>query len=116
MDSSSGYKAEDRLAAYLEDEGHTILARNYKTRYGEIDIIFIDKDNGDLVFGEVKYRLDATYGEPYEYVSRAKLRRIEFTAEHFLSFHTSGQFKNTRIDVFSIKGNFELEHFKNVTS
>lgn len=111
----SGYQAEDRLAAYLQDEGHRILARNYSTRYGEIDIIYVEKDTGDLVFGEVKYRQDETYGEPYEYVSSAKLRRIEYAATHFLEFQTKGEFKNVRIDVFSIKGDFDLEHYKDVT-
>lgn len=115
MDSSSGYRAEDRLAAYLEDEGHRILARNYSTMYGEIDIIFVDKDTGDLVFGEVKYRQDAKHGEPYEYVTKAKLKRIEYTANHYLTYQTQGEYSNIRIDVFSIKGDFELEHYKDVT-
>lgn len=116
MEAGSGYRAEDRLAAYLEAGGHRILARNYRTRYGEIDIIYVDHHTGELVFGEVKYREDNHFGEPYEYVNRAKLRRIEFTANHYLEFHTKGEYVNIRIDVFSIKGDFELEHFKDVSS
>lgn len=114
-DNTSGYRCEDRVAEYLKDRGHRILARNYSTRYGEIDIIYVDCENGDLVFGEVKYRQDASCGEPYEYVNAAKIKRIEYTANHFLEFETDGEYQSVRIDVFSVKGGFEMEHYKNIT-
>ncbi len=113
---STGYIAEDYVANMLKNEGNKILARNFSTRYGEIDIIYIEKSTGDLVFGEVKYRQDAECGYPYEYVTPQKLKKIEFCAEYFIENYLDELPKNMRIDVFSVLGEYSnIEHFKNVT-
>ena len=49
-----GSRYEEEAAAFLQKQGFQILEKNYRDRYGEIDIIA--KENGYLVFVEVKYR------------------------------------------------------------
>ncbi len=111
----SGKIAEDYIAKMLADNGDTILARNYSIRYGEIDIIYIEKESHDLVFAEVKYRKDEICGYPYEYVTESKLKKINFCAEHFIHYYEGELPEYMRIDVFSVLGELDnIEHFKNV--
>lgn len=114
--NDTGKIAENGVCKRLSREGHRILARNYSTRYGEIDIIYIERESGDLVFAEVKYRQDASCGYPYEYVTERKLKRIEQCAESFLQSYVGELPEYMRIDVFSVLGDFDnIEHFRNVT-
>lgn len=53
-----GSMYEDMAVKYLVSQGHTIIKRNYRTSYGEIDII--SKDNSTLVFTECKYRKNSS--------------------------------------------------------
>jgi putative endonuclease len=69
-----GDRGEDRAAAYLEQNGCTILARNYCIRGGEVDIIC--KDGDSIVFCEVKTRTQTRFGSPAEAVTAVKQRRI----------------------------------------
>ena len=85
-----GCKAEGIVADYLEGQGHQILTRNFKTKYYEIDVISIIKN--DIYFTEVKYRKSATHGQPLEAITAKKLEKMHFAAEAFL--HTHPQFKN----------------------
>lgn len=115
MREDSGKLAEEYVCRKLRREGNSILARNYSNRYGEIDIIYIEKSSGDLVFAEVKYRKDASCGYPYEYVTKKKLERIEQCAEHFIHFYQGKLPEFMRVDVFSVLGELDnIEHFKNV--
>ncbi len=112
----TGQIAEDSVCKKLKSDGNTILARNFTTRYGEIDIIYIEKSSSDLVFAEVKYRQDNTCGEPYEYVTKEKIKRIEFCAQYFLEAYPGELPEYMRIDVFSVLGDFDnIEQFKNVS-
>ncbi len=116
MDFDTGKMAESIIANKLKLDGNLILCRNYATRSGEIDIIYLEKSSGELVFAEVKYRKDLSCGYPYEYVTEQKIKRIERCAEHFLYSYEGDLPEYMRIDVFSVLGdNFEVEHFKNVT-
>ena len=65
-----GQLGEDLAASYLAAHGYTIVARNFRTRYGEIDIIAC-KD-GFVAFVEVKLRKNARFGLPREAVTHAK--------------------------------------------
>ena len=63
--------AYEKLAgAYLEQQGYEILEYNYRCRMGEIDIVA--RQDGYLVFVEVKYRADSTVGNPFEAVTSCK--------------------------------------------
>ena len=79
-----GQRAETVVADYLKREGHTILARNHKTKFYEIDIISATKDH--IYFTEVKYRKNRTHGTPLEFIDKKKQKQITFAAESFMKF------------------------------
>jgi putative endonuclease len=77
-----GQEWEDAAARHLRREGYRILARNYRTRLGEID--FVAEDSGTLCFIEVKARRTGAYGSPAEAVTLEKQRRIWNAAQLYL--------------------------------
>ena len=86
---SAGGMAEDEAARLLERHGLAIIARNYRTRLGEIDLIA--RDGEVLVFVEVRMRASDLYGDAAESITRSKRRRIESAARHFLAGLGRGQ-------------------------
>ena len=82
-----GDRAESRVADYLESLGHEIVARNWKTRWCEIDIVSVLGDK--IYFTEVKYRKDGGHGTGFEVVGKEKLRQMEFAAESYIKFYGS---------------------------
>ncbi len=81
---SLGERGEDAACRCLESKGYEILERNWTCRYGEADIIALDK-NGTIVFVEVKTRRSLAAGMPEEAVSKAKRRRYENIALEYMS-------------------------------
>lgn len=69
-----GRYGEDAAAQFLRDEGYTVLARNWRCRVGEIDIVARDGDT--LVVCEVKTRRGLAFGSPLEAVTASKLARL----------------------------------------
>jgi putative endonuclease len=111
-----GRYGEGLACTYLERKGYKILKRNFYTRQGEVDIVAEDKDT--LVFVEVKTRIGRSAGEPYEAVSRKKLKTIHNVGYLYLHV-TNAHYKYLRVDVVSItlSDNLEIEkldHFENV--
>jgi putative endonuclease len=76
-----------------------LLARNYRTRSGEVDIIA--RDGETTVFVEVKERQDTSHGEGYEAVTRVKRRRVYRAAQSYAASHGLWQ-TPLRFDVVSI--------------
>lgn len=75
--------AGERIAEkYLKDLGYLIVARNYKTELGEIDLIANDGDT--LVFVEVKSRRSDAYGFPSEAVDERKQRKLSMVASQYI--------------------------------
>ncbi len=84
----AGARGEDAACALLEQEGYTILARNFHSRYGEIDII---AQCGEITaFVEVKARESVQYGLPCEAVTPRKQEKIIQTAYVWLQAHDPG--------------------------
>lgn len=77
-----GAQAEALAARYLEDQGLTILARNFRTRRGEIDIVARDGDT--LVFVEVRLRARSDFGGAAASVNARKQQRIVAAARFYL--------------------------------
>lgn len=77
-----GARGEDAAARYLEAHGWRIVARNFRRREGEIDIVA--GRNHVLAFVEVKTRRSALFGTPAEAVTRRKQTRIRALARQFL--------------------------------
>ena len=68
-----GKKGEDLVAAYLQAKGCKVLKRNYRTPFGEADLIVLDGD--EIAFVEVKTRQNFQFGTPREAVNTFKQRR-----------------------------------------
>jgi len=108
-----GSSGEDAAVDLLKKRGYRILARNYKTKLGEIDIIARDKDT--LAFIEVKARHSDRFGLPQEAVSVSKQRQISKAALIFLKEHSLLE-KKARFDVVSVvysKDKPQLDLIKN---
>jgi ribonuclease HII len=83
MVSNSGKQAEKVAAEYLEKQGYKILAKNWRTRMCEIDIV-ASKDKC-VYFVEVKYRKSLDWGSGLDYITSAKQKQMNFAAEMWLS-------------------------------
>ncbi len=109
---------EKEAAEYLKGKGYKILERNFRTSFGEIDIIA--KDNQALCFIEVKVRTFPYKYEPFEAVDRNKRSKIIKTSLYYLKSKRLFS-QRVRFDVLSItrfkeawefyllKGAFNLE-------
>ena len=78
----AGGEAELRAASFLAGHGLAILARNYRTRLGEIDVIA--REGEVLVFVEVRMRSESRFGGALESVTPRKQRRIASAAQMYL--------------------------------
>ena len=98
---------------YLRQLGYTVVARNYRCRSGEIDLVAADGTT--LVFVEVKTRRSTTCGLPLEAVDIWKQRRLAAAARHFLMTRRCGS-GSARFDVIGVmwRGSVpDLEHVPN---
>ena len=80
---TSGKRAEKLAADYLLRRGLTIIGRNFRTRFGEIDLIA--RDGETLVFIEVRMRSSLHYGGALESITLAKRRRLVAAANGYLA-------------------------------
>ena len=78
---AKGTEMEELAARYLVREGAELLERQYRSRFGEIDLIL--REGEELVFCEVKYRTSLAYGTPAEAVDTRKRMRLRLTAEAY---------------------------------
>jgi len=81
----TGRQAEAAAAAYLKRQGCKVIARNWRTRRCEIDIVAFH--SGVMYFCEVKYRLHNRQGAGLDYITPKKLRQMHFAAELWLAAH-----------------------------
>ena len=95
-----GSKAERLAVQMLEIKGYDILATNYRSRYGEIDIIASIENL--VVFVEVKERTVGPFGRAEEAVDRDKIQRMLTTADHFVLEHPEWADHIWRIDLVAI--------------
>jgi len=120
-----GRWGEALAADYLVDQGYTIVARNERTPYGEIDLV-AQKVSGPtvesrqsqevLVFVEVKTRTSQSFGYPEEAVTPRKQMNLISTAQHYLQEHPDLDL-DWRIDVIAIERYPDrapiIHHFEN---
>lgn len=110
-----GKKGEDMVASFLRKNGHTIIKRNYISRFGEIDIIA--KKDGLLLFIEVKTRRENSFVAPKEAVNSHKIRRMMLTAEDYLSKTEITDELQPRFDVAEVlvksDDTYHLNYIKN---
>lgn len=80
-----GQWGEETVARYLRERGYEIAARNYFTRWGELDLIA--RGGGFIAFVEVKLRKNPYFSTAREAVSLRKQERLRTAAELYLSEH-----------------------------
>lgn|SRR5690554_3497991 len=110
-----GAYGERLVARSLAEQGWTVVDRNWRCEYGEIDIVAIDGDC--LVIVEVKTRRSDAYGGAIEAVTRRKLVRLRRLAASWLAAHGGG-FAAIRVDVVAVTlpraGRARVEHVRAV--
>ena len=104
-----GAKGEKLVAAYLKKQGYKILKKNYRTPFGEADIIA--KDNDEIAFIEVKTRTTDSFGTPSEAVGKDKQQRYRKIAECY--WIQTGEEPNARFDVAEVWADGRIEYIKN---
>ncbi len=112
-----GQWGEETAAGYLESNGYTILARNFHSAHGEIDIVA--SKEAALIFVEVKTRSSHAFAYPEDSVSRRKQAHLLSAAEDYLQEHPDCA-ENWQFDVIAIERKSdeppEIVHFENVIS
>jgi putative endonuclease len=107
-----GTAGEDTAVAHPSRLGYAILARNFKTRTGEIDIVA--REEKTTVFVEVKRRESGGHGAAAEFVSPAKVRKVVSAARLYAARHGLSE-SPIRFDVIAIDvidGREQLRHHK----
>lgn len=95
-----GKQAEQLALQYLQAHGLTLVTQNYHCRFGEIDLIL--RDNGTLVFAEVRYRKQNNYGSGADSVDARKQQKLLASAAHYLQTHPAASRYPCRFDVISL--------------
>ncbi|KJL43373.1 hypothetical protein RS82_01425 [Microbacterium trichothecenolyticum] len=112
-----GRAGEDRAARYFEARGFTVLARNWRCRDGEIDLVAADRST--VVVVEVKTRRDEGFGHPFEALDARKRGRLWRLSIAWASAHRElVQGRRLRIDAIGLigpdPGTARLEHLVDV--
>ncbi len=100
MRNSSGKIGEQYIQQLLQKQGYILRAANYRSRYGEIDII-AEKEQY-IVFVEVKTRDEKRKAEPLEAVTAIKRKKVVQTAMLYLQEHMQAQKLQPRFDVAGV--------------
>ena len=99
---TKGRWAERQAESHLRGRGLKLIARNYRSRFGEVDLIMSDDEV--IVFVEVKRRQSARFMNPAESVDVHKQRRLGLAAGRFLATHPRYGRQPARFDVVTITG------------
>ncbi|MGB3355565.1 MAG: YraN family protein [Mycobacterium sp.] len=97
-----GAMGEQLAVDYLERLGLRVLARNWRCRYGELDVIAADDNARAVVFVEVKTRTGDQFGGVEQAVTPTKVRRLRRLAGLWLA-QQQGSWAAVRIDVITIR-------------
>ena len=83
--NTQGQAAEHLAATFLQQQGLILLESNYRSRFGEIDLIM--RDGREIVFVEVRLRSSSRFGGAGASITPAKQRKLARTAEDYLARH-----------------------------
>ncbi|MES2512784.1 MAG: YraN family protein [Bacteroidota bacterium] len=109
--TEKGTQGEEIAVAYLLKNGHQILAKNWRHKHLEVDIV--SSINNTLVIVEVKLRANAFYGNPEEFVTKSKQKKLIKAADFYIKENNINW--DTRFDIVSIIQNpaeLTIEHFE----
>ena len=105
-----GTNTELLACRYLQDNGAKIIERNFRCRFGEVDIIA--KDEKYLCFIEVKYRTDERFGSPAEAVTYKKQKHICKVSNFYLYSNYKSLDIPIRYDVITISQTDNILNFR----
>ena len=97
-----GFEYEKIAKEYLEENGLIYVTSNYYSKFGEIDLIFLEEMTETLIFVEVKYRKNDNHGNALEMVTKSKQKKIICTSNVYI-FKNHWN-KNIRYDIVGIDG------------
>lgn len=105
-----GNRGEQLAAEYLVSKGFEVVARNYRHKHAEIDLI-VQRDNW-LIFVEVKTRSSADFGEPEDFVDAKKVNKMFEAADEYI--YSTNWLGHVRLDIVSVKlgAQVQIEHFE----
>ena len=104
-----GARAERAALAWLRRKGLELVTRNYRCRWGELDLIMLDAET--LVVVEVRARRSTDFMTPAQSIGGPKQGRIMRTIDHFLNHTPAHAHRAVRIDVVAISGD-DLSNFE----
>ena len=111
---AAGDRGEAQVARYLRTQGYTLLASQWRCRFGELDLVAKDK-RGIICFVEVKLRGERSIALPREFVDRRKQERLRAAAGAWLSRHDADS--PARFDVAEVyeskNGELRVEYLEN---
>lgn len=99
-----GSLAEDAAIKFLTKQDLHLIERNFRSRYGEIDLIM--KDAEIIVFVEVRYRKNKKYLDPLETINSKKVKHIINTCNFYIQKSNTDN-RMYRIDIITLSGNLE---------
>ena len=100
-----GREAEDAAFDYLRKQGLSEIERNYRCRFGEIDLIM--RDDETVVFVEVRKRSSSSFGGALESIDARKKQKLLTTARHYIA--TRGVIPDCRFDAVLLNGDNQIE-------
>ena len=103
-----GKKGETLAAEFFKKRGCKLLHKNYRTPFGEADIVLLDGD--EVAFVEVKTRTSDKYGTPAEAVVRKKRQTYQKIAKWY--WMRTGEEPNARFDVAEVYADGRIEYIK----
>jgi len=100
--TQAGNAAETQALEYLQAQGLRLLARNWRCKGGELDLVMLDADT--VVFAEVRYRLHAAFGGALGSIDGRKQKRLALAATLFLQQTPEWAAHPCRFDVVALQG------------
>lgn len=109
-----GKIGEQKAIIYLKKHNYLIIKKNYRSKYGEIDIVA--EKNKSIYFIEVKTRTDNKYGEPWEAINKHKLLHLKKAANNFLLNYKFKEYKLklSAISILLKNGEEVIKFFENI--
>ena len=105
--SEFGRMAEDLALRFLQKHDMTLLERNFRSRFGEIDLIM--QENNTIIFVEVRSRKNKAFLHPAETIDSSKRNKIRRTSQVFMQRTSAGNRYDWRFDVITLVGRRENE-------
>jgi putative endonuclease len=106
-----GRAAEDLAVRHFTERGFSVVARNYRYRRAEVDIIA--QKNQLLIFVEVKARSNDQFGDPEAFVGGRQRALVRMAAEHYIIIHNwNHAIRFDIVAVLKIDNHMQLAHFE----